>query len=461
MIERMSTNPTKPAPARPGRGALLIGGSLLLLGAAVIHLAGAPARLAESFVLGAGTAAVGAGQVALAVALLIIPTRRMLLASAGVSAGAALLWAVGHTVGLPLWRPEPLGIPDLFLPALEVGAALVLVAAAARAPRPTAPRAWLTALALLPTTLLAGILTAGGAIAAPDDTWLPGGAAITPAPGRTTTLTYCSPSGVPMAMDVTEPAASAVRPAPAVLYVHGGGWFEGDRQPSGLGAMLAGQDGALFLPLRDELTRRGFVVASIDYRQAPLHRWPAQIEDAKCAVRFMRAEAARLGIDPDRIGAWGSSAGGHLVAMLGTAGPDAGFDVGQYLDRSSRLQAVVDMFGPTDLNAMGDSSSFGRTVVQISFGGARPAQKAAASPVSYVAPGAPPFLILHGADDALVRPHHSSDLASRLQAAGVPATLVMVQHTGHSMATPGQRPSPAEITAMVADFFGATLGSAT
>jgi acetyl esterase/lipase len=460
MIGRMSTNPTTPNPARSGRGARLVGAALLLLGAAIIHLAGAPARLAESFVLGAGTAALGAVQVGLAVALVVVPARRLLFVAAGVSAGAALVWAAGHTVGLVLWRPEPLVIPDLFLPALEVAAALVLVAAAARAPRLGAPRAWLTALALVPTTLLAGILTAGGAIAAPDDTWLPVGAAITPAPGRTTTLTYCSPGGVPMAMDVTEPAAAAARPAPAVLYVHGGGWFEGDRQPSGLGSMLAGQDGALFLPLRDELSRRGFVVAAIDYRLAPLYGWPAQIEDAKCAVRFMRAEAARLGIDPDRIGAWGSSAGGHLVAMLGTAGPGAGFDVGQYLDRSSRLQAVVDMFGPTDLNAMGDSSSFGRTVVQLSFGGATAAHKAAASPVSHVAPGAPPFLVLHGTDDTLVRPHHSSDLADRLRAAGVLVTLVLVQHTGHSVATPGQQPGPEEVTAMVADFFSSTLAPA-
>jgi acetyl esterase/lipase len=243
-----------------------------------------------------------------------------------------------------------------------------------------------------------------------------------------------------------------------VLYVHGGGWFEGDRQVSGIGANLAGQDGALFLPLREELTRRGFVVAAIDYRLGPLHPWPDQIEDAKCAVRFLRAESGRLGIDPGRIGTWGSSAGGHLVAMLGTAGPSAGFDVGQYLDQSSRVQAVVDMFGPTDLNAMGDSNSFGRFVVQVVFGRASATEKAAASPLNYVASGDPPFLILHGTDDVLVRPHHSQDLARRLQGAGVPATLVMVRHTGHTMLTPGQQPASIEVVGMVADFFARTLG---
>lgn len=211
-----------------------------------------------------------------------------------------------------------------------------------------------------------------------------------------------------------------------------------------MGARFAGQDGALFVPLRDELSRRGFVVASIDYGLIPVYPWPNQIEDAKCAVRFMRAEAHRLGIDPSRIGAWGSSAGGQLVALLGTAGPSAGFDVGRYLDQSSRIQAVVDMFGPTDLNQIGDANWFGRLVMQIAFGRASSAEKAAASPANHVAPGDPSFLILHGGDDVLVPPHHSRDLAQRLKAAGVPATLVMVEHTGHSMDTPGQQPSSAE-----------------
>jgi len=100
----------------------------------------------------------------------------------------------------------------------------------------------------------------------------------------------------------------------------------------------------------------------------------------------MHAEAARLGIDPNHIGTWGSSAGGQLVAMLGTAGAGCRLDVGQYLDHSSRVQAVVDMFGPTDLTGMGDSNSFGRPVVQIAFGGTSDAEKTAASPVNYVAP---------------------------------------------------------------------------
>jgi acetyl esterase/lipase len=304
--------------------------------------------------------------------------------------------------------------------------------------------------------LLTTILTVPGAIGAPDDTWLPIGATVTLPAGRVTTLTYCSPGGIPPAMDVTEPAATAARPAAAVLYVHGGGWFEGDRQPSSMGARFAGQDGALFVPLRDELSRRGFVVASIDYVLIPLYPWPNQIEDAKCAVRFMRAEAHRLGIDPNRIGTWGSSAGGQLVAMWARRGP--------------RRASTWRVPGPVEpgpgggghVRSHGPERDGGRQLV-------RPARHAdrvrpgehcgegRASLANHVAHGEPPFLILHGTDDVLVPPHHSRDLAQRLKSAGVPATLVMVEHTGHSMDTPGQQPSSAEVTTTVADFFSRTL----
>lgn len=113
-----------------------------------------------------------------------------------INVGAVLLWAVGHTIGLPvglaLWRPEPLSVTDLVLPVLEVAAALLFGLAVRRAPRPRAPRAWLAALALLPVVLLTTILTVPGAIAAPDDTWLPAGGTVRPQAGGTTTLTYCA-----------------------------------------------------------------------------------------------------------------------------------------------------------------------------------------------------------------------------------------------------------------------------
>ncbi len=398
--------------------------------------------------------AAAAVQALLAVAVAAAPARRVLLAAAAVDLALAGLGAVAEVAGLPagttVWRPEPLSLPDLFGPSLEVLAGLLLVAGVLRRPPARAPRVSVNGLALVPVSLLAVVLAAAGAAGAADDTWLsPSPAAVSVPPGRTATLTYCAPGGAPLAMDVSEPAAGASRPAPAVLYVHGGGWFMGDRQVTGIGASLAGQDGALFVQLRRDLVARGFVVATIDYRLAPLHPWPAQLDDARCAVRFLRAHAGALGIDPDRIGAWGSSAGGQLVAMLGTTAPD----------RSSRLQAVVDMFGPTDLTDMSDSSAFGRFVVGVVFGRASAAERAAASPVTHAAPGDPPFLVLQGSDDSMVRPHHSRDQVDRLQAAGVPARLVLVSRAGHNLATPGQDPGPAAVAAVVTDFFASTLAA--
>lgn len=274
--------------------------------------------------------------------------------------------------------------------------------------------------------------------------------------GRMTSFTYCAMGGVPLSMDVYEPPAQAARPAPAVLYIHGGGWVMGTRKSRGIGAMLAAHDAALFSPLRDRLTARGFVVASIDYRLAPLYRWPAPIEDAKCAVRFLRAHAGELGIDPNRIGAWGASAGGNLAALLGTAGSAAGFDVGEYLSESSQVQAVVDMFGPTNVASTDDSDAFARTIFWLALGHSA-ALRRSASPVTYVAAGAPPFLIVHGEQDTTIPPRHARQLAERLTAAGTPVTLVMVKGAGHGLNTPGQQPSATDLVGMVTDFFSRTL----
>jgi acetyl esterase/lipase len=230
------------------------------------------------------------------------------------------------------------------------------------------------------------------------------------------------------------------------------GWFYGDRQMLNFGPVpWLDSDN-----LNQALVDQGFAVASIDIRQVPLHPWPAPIEDAKCAVRFLRTHAAELGIDPNHIGAYGTSAGANLASLLGTAGTSAGFDVGEYLDQSSHVQAVVDMYGPTELNQMNDSSTFGRAVVQFALGSSAAARESA-SVVNYVSPDSARFLILHGTDDMLVRPHHSAALAERLQALGVPATLVLVQGTGHSMTTPGQQPSPQAVQAMSVAFFRDSL----
>ncbi len=447
--------PSPVARQRVARGPLLMSAALLILGAAAIHLSGAPQQLPRSIILAAGLCLIGLVQAAGAVALLGIARRPVVRALALFSAGSVFVWGVAHCVGLPLgttlWRPEALSIPDFFLPIMEAMAALLLVRSGWGRQR-RAPRIWLGVLATLPALLLTPALAAAGVMDAVNDAWLPAYATLNVPAGQTSTLTYCSPGGSPLAMDLTMPAATAGRPVPVVVNTRSAGWFYADRQTAGFGALLW-QDGR---ELNLALAEQGFAVASIDIRQVPLHPWPAPIEDAKCAVRFLRAHATELGIDPEHIGAHGTSAGGNLAALLGTTDAAAGFDIGEYLDESSRVHAVVDMYGPTELTQMDDSTSFGQLVVQFSFGGSEKLRDGG-SPINYVSPDSAAFLILHGADDQLVRPHHSQDLAQRLQAAGVPVSLLVVQGTGHSMETPGQQPSPAAVRAMCVDFFGRAL----
>lgn len=169
--------------------------------------------------------------------------------------------------------------------------------------------------------------------------------------------------------------------------------------------------------------------------------------------------ASELGLDPQRIGVYGPSEGGYISAMLGTLNTHTVYDTGQYLNQSSRVQAVVDMWGPTDLtNTSGSPWWF-----SLLLGHASPAQLRNASPLYHVAPGDPPFLIMQGTDDRLIAPHHSIDMAARLRLAGVPVTLVMIQHDGHGLAMPtsGQveNPSPTALIQQITNFFTTTLAA--
>jgi acetyl esterase/lipase len=258
-------------------------------------------------------------------------------------------------------------------------------------------------------------------------------------------LTYCSVDGVDLKLDLYFPAQT-LKPSPVAVFVHGGGWSSGDKA------------GGNLIPFSD-LASQGFFVAAVNYRLAPRYKFPTMIEDVKCAVRFLRANAVKLNIDPNRIGAWGGSAGGHLVALLGTTDASAGFDVGQYADQPSRVQAVVDMFGPTDLNEMFPSAS--ERIIQNVFEIKSSAGETAklASPVTYVTSDDPPFLILQGDKDQTVPPKQSQVLYDRLKGVGVPATLVMVKNAGHGFAPAGGAISPTreELIGMIAGFFNQTL----
>jgi acetyl esterase/lipase len=317
------------------------------------------------------------------------------------------------------------------------------------------PGAWRTTLILLPALLLINLVTWGGSVSASSAAWLSTATSVSVPAGQTATLTYCkSSNGSPIAIDISEPSAPTVRPAPMAFFIHGGETLVGSR------VLTDGSlESAYMLQLRTNLLRRGFVVGSIDYGLVPLYGTTEQVIEAKCAVRFLRAHANEIGIDPQRIGVYGQSQGGYLAAMLGTVGPNARYDVGQYLEQSSRVQAVVDMWGPTDLSNFSGSPSWTSLLV----GHASPAQLRSASPAYHVAHGDPPFLIIHGVDDWFIAPHHSQDMAKRLQAAGVPVRLVMVQHDGHGLAAPTtglvERPSPDTLVQIISEFFSRTLAA--
>ena len=242
-------------------------------------------------------------------------------------------------------------------------------------------------------------------------------------------------------------------PLPVVVWVHGGGWRSGSKGSGGPA-----------LPL----VSRSFAVVDVGYRLSGEALFPAQIQDCKAAVRWVRANAAKYGLDPDHIGAWGSSAGGHLVALLGTAGDAREFDTETNRDYSSRVQAVCDWFGPTDFLQMDAHAIEGSTLIHnapkspesLLVGG--PIQQepyralvTKANPITYVTKDDPPFLIMHGDKDILVSPHQSELLSDALKKAGVDATLHIVKGAGHGLRDGEQ--SPDKLFEMVAAFFDARL----
>jgi acetyl esterase/lipase len=266
--------------------------------------------------------------------------------------------------------------------------------------------------------------------------------------GQQVTIRYCNNQKA----RISEPSAFHGT-APAAVYVHGGSWVSGDYDTGGF----------IINRIGPALAAHGFVVVSLNYRLGPHDHWPAQIVDVKCAIRYLRANAGRYHIDPNEIGAWGQSAGGHLVALLGTARRSAGWDIGAYATQSSGVQAVIDMAGPSDLLTMGDQGD--AVLVAESFisllgdvpSGQIGADLKKASPTTYVKKGDPPFLILDSNNDEIVYPEQSQELAWYLGLAGVPHELLTVQDGGHEFDTVGEVPSESQVVGAVVDFFVRTL----
>jgi len=258
-------------------------------------------------------------------------------------------------------------------------------------------------------------------------------------------VTYCSPAGQPQKMDLYFPSSGG--PWPVFLYVHGGGWDKGDKA-----------EGAGWNYLNDQ----GYLVVSVNYRLAAYNvKFPAMIEDVKCAVRYLRAHALEYNLNPDRIGALGASAGGHLVALLGTADKSAGWDVGEYADQSSRVQAVVAEAVFSDFTLkMPNSIAMAVYFALGELPGSVSTVLAAASPVTYVMPDDPPFLILHGEKDGLSPVEQAQTLDAKLKAAGVSSTLIIVQGGLHSLNSADGSPTvptQEQISQAILDFLNANL----
>jgi acetyl esterase/lipase len=249
---------------------------------------------------------------------------------------------------------------------------------------------------------------------------------------------YGTGGGRPLKLHLVKPKSPAQEPMPVVVYIHGGAWRSGNR------------DGGV-RPL-SRLAARGYFGASIEYRLSSEAKFPAQIEDCKAAIRFLRSRAKEYGIDPDRIGVWGPSAGGHLVALLGTSGDVKELEgKGGSAEFSSRVQAVVDWFGPTDFLKMGKNKidhDAANSPESLLVGGPIQENKekvAAANPITYVSKDDPPFLVIHGDKDDLVPLSQSELFHAALEKAGVPSKLHVVPGAGHGF---GGR----ELEAMVDEF---------
>ncbi|MEN8133666.1 MAG: alpha/beta hydrolase [Pseudomonadota bacterium] len=235
-------------------------------------------------------------------------------------------------------------------------------------------------------------------------------------------IEYAKVDGRPLRLDLIRP--SGIGPHPLIIWIHGGGWKQGDKRIK------------LSHPVRQQV-RRGYAVASIEYRLSHETVFPGQIQDCKAAIRWLRGNAQTFHLDPAAFIVWGSSAGGHLSALLGTSGDVAALeDLSMGYPRvSSRVQGVVDWYGPTDLLQMGGKHNLESSPESLLIGcpiQSCPQQAAKASPIAYISTDDPPFFIQHGTSDRVVPFKQSELLYTALKKFGVPVNFIALEHARHS-----------------------------
>jgi acetyl esterase/lipase len=233
-------------------------------------------------------------------------------------------------------------------------------------------------------------------------------------------LDYASPDGVKLQLDLARPKTGD-GPFPAILCIHGGGFRAGNRQS--------------YDNLCVRLAEQGYVAVTASYRLAPKHQFPAAVHDVKAAVRWLRANAKKYQIDPDRIGVTGGSAGGHLAQFLAVTADVKQFEgVGGNPDQSSRVACVVNVYGPSDFTKSYGKSVDAAEVLPLWLGGNLETAKLkhiVSSPLNWVTPNAAPTLCIHGTEDKYVAHEQAVWMIDRLKAAGVEAELLTLPGAGH------------------------------
>ena len=281
----------------------------------------------------------------------------------------------------------------------------------------------------LPIQFLFLLTTATLALADPAK---PAPKPFTPPPGvrMERDLAYIADGDEAQKLDLYLPEATPANPLPLIVHIHGGGWQGGNKFPCPFVGMVL----------------KGYAVASVEYRFSQKAKFPAQIQDCQAAIRWLRANREKYHLDPEKIGVVGGSAGGHLSALVGTAGGTGTFPpIGGNEDQSDRVHAVCDIFGPADFTTVVKQAAEDKNVKNIfQFNSPKDPYSSligvpletvekskAVSPVTYISEDDPPVLILHGTHDALVPYAQSVQFAGELKSKGVPVWLQTLPGGGH------------------------------